>query len=175
MPDTSKTPYTSWRSGVAPFTPLTVDPVVRMPFRITPTERIASAGSCFAQHIAGALVQDGFNYLVTEAYRDAPGTTDEGYGTFTARYGNLYTARQLNQLFDRAYGQFCPRCEWLPTADGAFVDPFRPRVQRRGFASPEDVLATMYHALGIRPDAEVHDREGRPQRICDGRAMTALF
>src|SRR5262245_56368718 len=41
--------------------------------------------------------------------------------------------------------------------------------------SPEDVLATMYHALGIRPDAEVHDREGRPVRICDGRPITALF
>ena len=41
--------------------------------------------------------------------------------------------------------------------------------------SPEDVLATMYHALGIRPDSEVHDREGRPQRICDGRAMEAIF
>jgi hypothetical protein len=41
--------------------------------------------------------------------------------------------------------------------------------------SPEDVLATMYHALGIRSDAEVHDREGRPVRICDGRAITALF
>jgi hypothetical protein len=41
--------------------------------------------------------------------------------------------------------------------------------------SPEDVLATMYHALGIRPDAEVHDREGRPVRICDGRPVTALF
>jgi hypothetical protein len=41
--------------------------------------------------------------------------------------------------------------------------------------SPEDVLATMYHALGIRPDADVHDREGRPVRICDGRPITALF
>jgi hypothetical protein len=41
--------------------------------------------------------------------------------------------------------------------------------------SPEDMLATIYHAQGIRPDAEVHDREGRPQRICDGRAVTALF
>jgi len=41
--------------------------------------------------------------------------------------------------------------------------------------SPEDVLATIYHALGLRPDAEVHDREGRPVRICDGRAVTALF
>jgi hypothetical protein len=41
--------------------------------------------------------------------------------------------------------------------------------------SPEDVLATIYHALGIRPDSEVHDREGRPNRICDGRAITPLF
>lgn len=41
--------------------------------------------------------------------------------------------------------------------------------------SPEDVLATMYHALGIRPDAEVHDREGRPVRICDGRPVTGVF
>jgi hypothetical protein len=37
--------------------------------------------------------------------------------------------------------------------------------------SPEDVLATMYQSLGIRPDAEVHDREGRPVRICDGRSI----
>lgn len=41
--------------------------------------------------------------------------------------------------------------------------------------SPEDILATMYHGLGIRPDSEVHDREGRPVRICDGRPVTALF
>ena len=41
--------------------------------------------------------------------------------------------------------------------------------------SPEDMLATIYHAMGIRPDSEVHDREGRPQRICDGRAVTAIF
>jgi hypothetical protein len=41
--------------------------------------------------------------------------------------------------------------------------------------SPEDILATMYHGLGIRPDAEVHDREGRPVRICDGRPVTLIF
>ena len=28
---------------------------------------------------------------------------------------------------------------------------------------PGRLLATIYHALGIRPDSEVHDREGRPQ------------
>jgi hypothetical protein len=41
--------------------------------------------------------------------------------------------------------------------------------------SPEDVLATMYQALGINADAEVHDREGRPVRICGGRPIAALF
>ena len=41
--------------------------------------------------------------------------------------------------------------------------------------SPEDFLATIYHAMGIAPDTEIRDREARPQRICDGRAVTALF
>ncbi|MBI3407796.1 MAG: DUF1501 domain-containing protein [Planctomycetes bacterium] len=41
--------------------------------------------------------------------------------------------------------------------------------------SPEDLLATVYHALGIASDTEVHDREGRPARICDGRVIMSLF
>lgn len=41
--------------------------------------------------------------------------------------------------------------------------------------TPEDMLATIYHALGIAPDSEIRDREGRPVRICDGRPVTAIF
>ena len=41
--------------------------------------------------------------------------------------------------------------------------------------SPEDLLATIYHALGVAPDSEVRDREGRPHRISEGRPVTALF
>jgi hypothetical protein len=40
---------------------------------------------------------------------------------------------------------------------------------------PEDLLATVYHALGIPPDSEIHDRENRPYAISEGRAVTALF
>jgi arylsulfatase A-like enzyme len=40
---------------------------------------------------------------------------------------------------------------------------------------PEDLLATVYHALGIDPDSEIPDREGRPVRITEGRPVTALF
>jgi len=41
--------------------------------------------------------------------------------------------------------------------------------------TPEDLLATIYHALGIAPDNEIRDREGRPVRICDGRAVAGVF
>jgi hypothetical protein len=41
--------------------------------------------------------------------------------------------------------------------------------------SPEDFLATIYHAMGLEPEREMHDRGGRPHRICEGRPVTALF
>jgi hypothetical protein len=41
--------------------------------------------------------------------------------------------------------------------------------------SPEDLLATIYHALGLDPQSELRDREGRPVRACDGRPVVALF
>jgi hypothetical protein len=40
---------------------------------------------------------------------------------------------------------------------------------------PEDLLATIYHAMGISPDAEIQDREGRPLRITDGSPVLGLF
>ncbi len=41
--------------------------------------------------------------------------------------------------------------------------------------SPEALLATMYHALGIAADTELLDREARPHRLVDGAPITALF
>jgi hypothetical protein len=41
--------------------------------------------------------------------------------------------------------------------------------------SPEDLLATIYHAMGVSPESEIHDRDGRPYRICEGTPVTALF
>lgn len=41
--------------------------------------------------------------------------------------------------------------------------------------APEDLLATIYHALGIAPQSEIHDREGRPFHISEGRPVTSLF
>ena len=41
--------------------------------------------------------------------------------------------------------------------------------------SPEDVGATVYKLLGISPEAEVHDRLGRPSRLNSGNVIQPLF
>ena len=41
--------------------------------------------------------------------------------------------------------------------------------------SPDDFLATIYHAMGVDPAAMIPDRENRPHRLCDGRPVMSLF
>jgi hypothetical protein len=41
--------------------------------------------------------------------------------------------------------------------------------------SPEDLLATIYHSLGLAPEREIPDREGKPHRLSDGRPLCELF
>jgi hypothetical protein len=78
--------------------PLTISDLYQKKFDISPTDRIATAGSCFAQHIATHLRQRGYNILDVEP--PVPGMSREtahkfGYALYSARYGNIYTSRQL--------------------------------------------------------------------------------
>lgn len=41
--------------------------------------------------------------------------------------------------------------------------------------SPDDVGATVYHVLGIDPEAEVRDRQGRPVQLNRGQVIQGLF
>jgi hypothetical protein len=41
--------------------------------------------------------------------------------------------------------------------------------------SPADVVATIYHALGLEPHAVMYDPLGRPMSLCEGRAISQLF
>ncbi|GJE01935.1 GSCFA domain-containing protein [Methylobacterium isbiliense] len=146
----ARNPYTDlpdarfWRRAVAGVAPFAVDPRPAAPFPILPTDRVATGGSCFAQRVAQALRDAGYHYYITEA---APaGTPPEEaaqrqFGTFSARYGNLYYTRQFVQLFDRAYGAFRPALRVWPREDGRLVDPFRPTVEPQGFAHPDEVEA----------------------------------
>ena len=125
-----------WRRAVARVPPSQVDPVLKAPFAIAPTDRVATAGSCFAQHIARYLRANGLGFLVTETAHPLASpalAAAYGYGQFTARYGNVYTSRQLLQLFQRAYGEFRPAEDAWRAPDGRLVDPFRPTIQPGGF------------------------------------------
>jgi hypothetical protein len=52
-----------WRSGVADADPLLPDEIYLKKFDISIDEKIATAGSCFAQHIATRLRQNGYNVM----------------------------------------------------------------------------------------------------------------
>jgi hypothetical protein len=142
-----------WRRSVAGVDRHTFDPVVAPRFRIGAQSAVATAGSCFAQHISRKLQSMGFNYLQGEPGEglDAEARTAGQYGLFSARYGNLYTARQLLQLFQRAYGRFVPAEPAWQRPDGRWADPFRPSVEAQGFETPDAMLADReLHLAAVR-------------------------
>lgn len=152
--------YTKWMRAVAQVDPTQLDPVVSFPFKISPNDKVVTAGSCFAQHIARHLKASGFNFLVTETAHpllDSATAEDYGYGVFSARYGNVYTSRQLLQLLQRAYGQFLPR-DAVWTSDERCYDPFRPTIQPNGFPNVVELeLDRAQHFAAIRRAVETMD------------------
>lgn len=133
--------YAFWNRSVALPDMADIDPVVNALFYLHENDKIATAGSCFAQHIARYLKAQGFNYFITETEHPitpADMVTTFNYGVFTARYGNIYTSRQALQLFKRAYGEFQPEDDCWMDSDGHFIDPFRPQIQPEGFASRQE-------------------------------------
>lgn len=160
----TRTPYGAlpdhcfWSRSHRGRTAAEIDPVVRGAFRISPATRIATAGSCFAQHIARHLREAGYTYLVTERAHpliSEPVARDWGYGVFTARFGNLYTARQLLQLVQRAYGDFAPVEDVWQAPDGSLIDPFRPNIQPGGFADRAEYdAARAAHFAAVREMVE---------------------
>jgi hypothetical protein len=150
-----------WRRSVAQIPAADIDPVGVFNLKISPESKVATAGSCFAQHIARHLVTSGFNYHVTErGHPILPVTvrTEHNYGQFSARYGNIYTALQLLQLFHRAYGTFEPQEEFWIEADGSVLDPFRPSIQPGGFISIAEAKADRHqHFAAVREMFETMD------------------
>ena len=156
---TSRSPYLDlpdhqfWRRAVSLCPMGELDPVVTTGFSLRHADRVATAGSCFAQHISNTLRAQGFQFLVTETGAGLPEqeAADRQFGLFSARYGNVYTARQLLQLFDRACGNFQPLDNAWQRPDGRWVDPFRPQVEPAGFADPAGVAsARVVHLAAVR-------------------------
>jgi GSCFA family len=140
--------YAFWRRAISGAAPEDVDPVISVPFTISKADPVATAGSCFAQYIGSTLSDRGFNFFVAEDKPLSQSASAENFGIFSARYANVYTTRQLLQLFERAYGTFNPCDQIWQRADGAFIDPFRPQIQKAGFPTPSDVTADREAHLG---------------------------
>lgn len=135
-------PLSFWANAITNCRPGAVDPFLGFE-KIPPEAKIATMGSCFAQHLSQFIARSGLTYFVPESAPAEMGDTEKrerGYGVFSARYSNVYTARQALQLFQRAFGQFQPVDDVWPRGD-RYVDAFRPRIEPDGFASPEAVRA----------------------------------
>lgn len=132
-----------WRTGVADASPLGLKGLYEKKWAIKPSDKIAAAGSCFAQHISRFLRAEG--YSVIDQERAPMGLLAEqhqtyGFSMYSARYGNIYTVRQLLQLAQEAIsGQARTDIVW--EKEGRFYDALRPNVEPHGHATPEDVIA----------------------------------
>ena len=155
-----------WKKDPGVAKPEAFDPVGGTSFSIAPDEAVVTAGSCFAQHVARTLSEKGFDHLVTEQAH--PLLTEDvarkhNFGMFSARYGNVYTARQLKQLLLRAYGEYVPLVNvWTASGRGEtvgrVVDPFRPQIQPGGFGSSAELEADRrQHFAAVRRAIEQMD------------------
>lgn len=145
-----KTPYSSlperqfWKLAVPDRIDLLKD-IYRKKFSIT-NQKIATAGDCFAQEIHKALKKHGYYLLDKEP---SPNTiqirgkfeNSFGYGLYSARHGNIYSARQLLQLSKEAFGISIPQShDYIWEKDGRYFDALRPSVEPGGLTTKEEVI-----------------------------------
>lgn len=160
-PYQSLPPTAFWKRAVASRPLADIDPVVDFRLTISHEMKVSTAGSCFAQHIARYLKKSGFCYFVAEqAHALVPPAVSErnNYGLFSARYGNIYTARQLLQLVRRCLKRFAPIDDVWTDKNGATVDPFRPTTQPGGYINAEEMKADrQQHLAAVRRMFEMLD------------------
>lgn len=135
-------PSAFWRSGVAELPPLDPGALYTPRVKLRRSDKVFTAGSCFAQHVGRRLSQAGLHVLDMEP---APFSLSletaqaHGMSMFSARFGNIYTVRQMVQLVDEAYGRTTP-AHPVWEREGRFYDAQRPAVEPGGFDSPDSVL-----------------------------------
>lgn len=144
-PYAAKPPEAFWKQAIASPSPDEICPVPAKRFRLDSGDAIATAGSCFAQNVAKFL-KERRSVRFLEAEPIAPDQP-----SFSALYGNIYTARQLVQLAEEALGERKPLDVVWRRADGRFVDALRPGVFPRGFPDAAAVLnARESHVDAVR-------------------------
>ena len=154
-----KNPYSNlpkasfWKTGVAQENPYMIEGIYKKKFKIPPEANIATAGSCFAQHISRHLKKNGYNVLDVEP--PPPGLPDKlhqkfGFSMYSARYGNIYTVRQLLQLAKEVAGEWTPQ-NYIWEKNGKYYDALRPAVEPEGHNCPKEVAEhRQYHISQVK-------------------------
>lgn len=146
-------PHAFWRSGVSEASPFGLTSLYSKKFKILPADRIATAGSCFAQHISRHMRKFGYNVLDVEpapAWLPRGKHLEFGYSTFSARYGNIYTVAQLLQLAREVNGSFIPSNAYWKKGEGV-IDALRPAIEPEGFSSEEEArLHRAFHLSRVK-------------------------
>jgi hypothetical protein len=180
-----------WHSAVAETGVLGLEQLWQPKFPIDADTPIATAGSCFAQHIGPALDARGYRWLQTEPtppwLREA-GAQRFNYGVFSCRTGNIYTPHMLLQWLRLAFEGGDTE---LWQANGRWYDPLRPCIEPEGFASKSELLDARAATLaGLRRavrDAHVfvftlgrteswrNRQSGLEYALCPGTVAGAAF
>ena len=120
---------------------------------VGPATRIVTAGSCFASNLLRWMPRLGLDPFFVEeppAYFTDDEVAAHHYREFSARYGNVYTVRQLRQLVEQALGER-PMIELLADDGNGTFDLLRPHVRPGGFTTrAEALLDREYHLTCVR-------------------------
>lgn len=149
-----KNPYTEknsnafWKHAVPLRKNESFDLIWTSKFPITPNLRFATAGSCFAQHISKWLKKNNYQWLDSEpglAEFNQEQIKNEGYGVFTFRTGNIYTAPLFKQWIKWSLSGESDNEFW--EEDGRYYDPFRPGIPENGFPSLDALVEAREYTL----------------------------
>lgn len=135
-------PNAFWRTACAERSPFDIKELWQPKFNISLNSKVATYGSCFAQHLGKALRAKGYSWLITES--SPYGISDSkkgalGYDIFSSRTGNIYTTSLLKQWLSWALKVTQPPAE-IWHKNGRYFDPFRPNIEENGFQSAEELL-----------------------------------
>lgn len=159
-------PYTNlpehnfWKKSISNIPWHNVQFMTDVKFTVCSDDKIATAGSCFAQNISRFLRTIGRDIYIAEPAH--PSMTDElaqemHYKQFSARYGNIYTVRQLLELFLQATGKR-EIIEDFASENGRVYDLLRPSIQPNGFSSIAEAQADRaFHIQSVRRLFETAD------------------
>lgn len=139
-----------WRRAVSDTAWRDIDLIGTPKFRLARDAKVATTGSCFAQHITRHMRQRGLQPLVVEQAHPlelAAGRDVKDYDSFSARYGNVYSSRQMVELVEQALGERPPIDDYAEQ-DGRTYDLLRPNAIAAGFDNVAHARADRRHHLG---------------------------